>query len=113
VSSATDTTRQQLSSATDQARQGARAASDWFSSILRENPLALGVAALAAGALFGLSLPSTRIEGEYMGEARDHLVEGAKSAAQEAAGKVQRVTQEAGRTLKEAAQKEGLTSGES
>jgi ElaB/YqjD/DUF883 family membrane-anchored ribosome-binding protein len=113
VSSAADTTRQQLTSATDQARQGARVASDWFSSTLQENPLALGVAALAAGALFGLTLPSTRIEGEYMGEAREHLVESAKSVAQETAEKVQRVTQEAGRTLKEAAEKEGLTAGES
>lgn len=113
VSSAADTTRQQLSSATDQARQGARVASDWFSSTLHENPLALGVAALAAGALFGLSLPTTRIEGEYLGEVRDHLVEGAKSVAQEAAEKVQRVTQDAGRTLIDTAQKEGLTVDES
>ncbi len=112
VSSAADTTRQQLTTATDQARQGARVASDWFTNTLQENPLALGVAALAAGALFGLTLPTTRIEGEYMGEAREHLVESAKSVAQETADKVQRVAQEAGRTLKDAAEKEGLTAGE-
>ena len=34
----------------------------------------------------------------------------AKSVASEAAGKVQHVAEEAGKTLKDAAQKEGLTS---
>jgi hypothetical protein len=67
---------------------------------------------LAAGAIVGLSLPTTRVENEYLGEARDRLVGQAKSAAHEAAEKVQRVTSEAGRTLKDAAQKEGLVTGQ-
>ncbi len=109
ASSAADSTRQQFNQVSDSARQGARVASDRFNSTLKDNPIALGVAALAAGALVGLSLPTTRVEGEYMGEARDRLVDQAKSVAHEAAEKVQRVTGEAGRTLKDAAQKEGLT----
>ena len=108
ANSAVDATRQQLSYVTDQARHGAEVATDRFQTTLEESPLALGVAALAAGAILGLSLPSTQIEGEYMGKARDQVVDRAKSVAQETAQKVQRVTEEAGRTLKDAAQKEGL-----
>ena len=74
--------------------------------------MTLGIAALAAGALVGLSLPTTRVEGEYMGEARDRLMDQAKSVAQDTADKVQRVAGEAGRTFKDAAQKEGLVTGE-
>jgi ElaB/YqjD/DUF883 family membrane-anchored ribosome-binding protein len=108
---AIDATRRQLHDVSGQTRQGARVASDRFKSTLQDNPMALGFAALAAGALVGLSLPTTRVEGEYMGEARDRLVDQAKSVAEDAVGKVQRVTEEAGRTFKDAAQKEGLVSG--
>jgi ElaB/YqjD/DUF883 family membrane-anchored ribosome-binding protein len=112
ASSAVDTTREQFSHVSEQARHGAQVATDQFRSTLHDSPLALGIAALAAGAIVGLSLPSTRIEGEYMGEARDRVVDKAKSMAHEAGEKVQRVTEEAGRTLKDAAEKEGLTVGE-
>lgn len=73
--------------------------------------MTLGMVALAAGALAGMVLPTTRVESEYMGEARNRLVDQAKSVAQDAVEKVQRVAGEAGQTLKEAAQKEGLVSG--
>jgi ElaB/YqjD/DUF883 family membrane-anchored ribosome-binding protein len=112
ASSAVDTTREQFSNVSEQARHGAQVATDQFRSTLQDSPLALGIAALAAGAIVGLSLPSTRIEGEYMGEARDRVVDRAKSMAHDATEKVQRVTEEAGRTLKDAAQKEGLPVGE-
>lgn len=111
ASSAADTTRQQFTQVSEGAPEGVRVAGDRFNSTLQDNPIALGVAVLAAGALVGLSLPTTR-EGEYMGEARDRLVDQAKSMAREAAQKVQRVTEEAGRTLKEAAGKEGLAIGQ-
>jgi ElaB/YqjD/DUF883 family membrane-anchored ribosome-binding protein len=112
AASAADTTREQLNYVSDQARQGTRVAKDRFKTTLEDNPLALGVAVLAAGAIVGLTLPTTRVENEYMGEARDRLMGQAKSVAHEAAEKVQRVTGEAGRTLKDAAQKEGLMVGE-
>src|SRR5207302_455632 len=78
----------------------------------RARDVASGVAdkAREAGAIVGLALPTTRVEGEYMGETRDRLVDQAKTVAQEAVEKVQRVTEEAGRTLQDAAQKEGLVS---
>ena len=106
--SATDSARRQFHDVSKQARQGAQAASNLFSTTLQDNPMILGVAALAVGAVVGLTLPSTEVEGEYMGEARDKLVDQAKSVAQDAAQKVQRVTVEAGKTLKDAAEKEGL-----
>ena len=108
---AVDTTRQQLQGVTSQAQQGARAASGRFKNTLQENPMVLGIAALAAGALVGLTLPSTGIESEYLGQARDRLVDQAKSMAQEAAGKVGRVAGEASHTFQETAKKEGLVGG--
>ncbi len=109
VGSASDTLKTQVSAVSDQARQTAQTAGNRFQSTLQKNPMAVGIAALAAGAIIGLTLPSTDVEGEYLGEARDRLVNQAKSVAQEAAHKVQRVTEEAGRSVKDAAQKEGLT----
>jgi len=108
---AADSTRRQFHDVSDQARQGARVAGDWTKSTMQDNPMIMGLAALAVGAVVGASLPTTQVEGEYMGEARDKLVGQAKSVAHDAAEKVQRVTEEAGRTFKDAAQKEGLVSG--
>ncbi len=105
ASTLADTTREQMSHLSEEARYRARGASDMFSNTLQENPLALGVAALAAGALIGLVLPATRVESEYMGEARDQFVDKAKEVARETADKVQRVTEEAGRTLKAEAER--------
>jgi hypothetical protein len=98
ASSAAGTTREQFTNFSDQARQGTRIATDRFNTTLPENPMALGMAVRAAGAIFGLTLPATLVEGEYMGEARDRLVDQAKSLAQETAGKVQRATEQAGDT---------------
>lgn len=112
ASQAADATVQQWNQVSDQARHGAQVASDRFQITLQENPLALGVAALAAGAILGFSLPASRVENEYLGKAREQLMNRAKSAAQDTLEKVQRVTEEAGRTVKDAAQKEGLTVGE-
>jgi ElaB/YqjD/DUF883 family membrane-anchored ribosome-binding protein len=55
---------------------------------MRENPLTVGTVAIAAGAVVGLSLPRTRTEDAWMGEARDTLVERAQETAQQAVEKV-------------------------
>ncbi len=111
TSNAADTTRQQLHDVSDRARQGAQVAGERLRGTLQDNPMALGIAALAAGALVGLTLPGTSVEAEYMGDARDRFVGQAKSVAQDVVGKVQRVTEEAGETAKNVAQKEGLVAG--
>jgi ElaB/YqjD/DUF883 family membrane-anchored ribosome-binding protein len=59
--------------------------------LLRQNPLAIGAVAVAVGAAVGLAIPETRRENEWMGDARDSLVEQAQDAAQDAVEKVQRV----------------------
>jgi ElaB/YqjD/DUF883 family membrane-anchored ribosome-binding protein len=105
-------TREQVSRLSDQARQSSRNAGSLMKRLFQENPIAVGIAALAAGVIVGVAIPSTRLESEYMGEARDNLVGQAKSMANEAAGKVRRATEEVGRTLKDVAPKEVLA-GES
>ena len=55
---------------------------------MRENPLAYGVAAVAAGALMGTLMPRTEVEDEYLGEARDTLVESARELAGDTVHKI-------------------------
>jgi ElaB/YqjD/DUF883 family membrane-anchored ribosome-binding protein len=68
-------------------RQARSLRSRW-DDMLQDNPMALGVAALAAGALLGATIPATEVENEYLGEARDTVVESAKTLAENAAQKV-------------------------
>jgi hypothetical protein len=74
--------------------------------VLREQPLAVAVAGLAAGAAVAALFPSTEVEGRAFGRANEKLqdlAEDAGARAMEAAGK-------AGERLKSAAQERGLTS---
>ncbi len=52
--------------------------------MLHDNPLVLGVAAMATGAIVAAALPATELEQRYMGEASETIVESAKEAAQDA-----------------------------
>jgi hypothetical protein len=56
---------------------------------LRENPLALGAVAIAIGAAIGLSLPHTHVEDEWMGDAKDRLLQRAEGYAGEAIHKAE------------------------
>ena len=62
--------------------------------LLRENPLAVGAVAIAAGTAVGLILPTTRFETEYIGETSERLVDKAQEVAREAIDKVQNVAEE-------------------
>jgi len=83
-----------------------------FEQVLYETPLAVGAIALALGTAVGLAAPQTRQENEFMGEARDSLVEKAQEVAQDTVEKLQRVAgqvvDEAQSTAKEAAKEQGL-----
>jgi hypothetical protein len=73
--------------------------------VLREQPLAVAVAGLAAGVAVAALLPATRMENQAFGGARDALADAAGKAGErmmEAAGK-------AGERLKEAADERGLS----
>ena len=65
-----------------------------FGQVLRENPLAVGAVAVAAGTAVGLVLPSTRFESEYIGEASERLVDKAEDVARGALDKVQSAAQQ-------------------
>jgi len=74
--------------------------------VLREQPLAVAVAGLAAGAAVAALFPSTDIEDRAFGGAHEKLTDAAEKAGErvmDAAGK-------AGERLKSAAEERGLTS---
>ena len=79
-------------------------AHDKYDEYLEENPLALGAVALAVGAAVGLAIPSTRYEGQLMGEAREGLMNRAQEAAGSLVDKAKQVASEAGQTIKQEAQ---------
>lgn len=66
-----------------------RRAEQTFEGALHDNPLVFGAVAIAVGAAIGLALPNTRREDEWMGEAKDRLIERAESAAGQAIHKVE------------------------
>jgi ElaB/YqjD/DUF883 family membrane-anchored ribosome-binding protein len=57
--------------------------------MMRDNPLAAGAIAIAAGTAVGLLIPSTQMESEYIGETGERLVERVEDVARDALGKVQ------------------------
>ncbi|MBA3353629.1 MAG: DUF3618 domain-containing protein [Blastocatellia bacterium] len=74
-----------------------------YDQVLEDNPLALGALAVAVGAAVGFAIPSTRYEGQLMGEARENLVARAQDAAGSLVEKAKSVASEAGQTIKEEA----------
>ena len=90
----------------DQAQYQAYRARNWFERTMDENPLAIGLVAVAAGALAGMAVPETDHERMWMGPARDQLVEKAQDVAQTTADKAQRVAQQATDAAKDAAKDE-------
>lgn len=71
----------------DGARRVANQARNRWESMLNNNPMAIGIAALAAGAVIGASLPQTDVENEYLGETRDQLIDSAREVAHDAVEK--------------------------
>ena len=72
--------------------------------VLREQPLAVAVAGLAAGAAGAALFPSTEIENRALGGAHEKL----KEAAERAGEKVRDAAGKAGERLKSAAEERGL-----
>ena len=59
-----------------------------------ENPLGAGVIAVAAGAAIGMLLPTTEMERQTIGQARDQVVEQAESSVHQALDKVDQQVQQ-------------------
>jgi Protein of unknown function (DUF3618) len=66
-----------------------------FDRLLQENPIEVGVAALAVGTAIGLSMPGTAFENEHVGAARDAFVDRAQHLTQDAVRKAKGVVKEA------------------
>ena len=109
ASDLTERARSRASEVGDRARYQAQRARLGFWQRMEENPLGVGIAALAIGALAGLTIPSTRREDELMGETRDRLLDDAKELGREALDKGKQVASTAVETLKEEARHQGLT----
>jgi len=74
----------------EQVKSGARKV-----GVSKQNPLGLGIAALAAGFVVGTLLPSTNVEDERIGEMSDQVGEKAREAGQEALDRTKGVAREA------------------
>jgi hypothetical protein len=85
----------------DDARRGVQRAERGLQSTYRENPLALGAAALALGAVAGFALPRTNREDELLGGARDGVLRKAGDAAHRAAVSVSHLAESALDSLKQ------------
>ncbi len=105
----TKKTYKQVSKAGATAQDFAGSAQDQYEHYMEKNPLAVGAVVLALGAAAGFAFPSTRIESEYMGEARNNLLQKAEETARDAVGKVQQVAGQVTDTVKEEAKNQGLT----
>ncbi len=103
-------TAQQLGT---QVQYGARRARYSLEDALYETPLGIGAIALAVGVAVGLAAPSSDLENQVMGQARDSVVQKAQDTAQETMHQVQHVAEQTAtatrETAKQEAQKEGLT----
>ncbi|MFZ1754355.1 MAG: DUF3618 domain-containing protein [Caldilineaceae bacterium] len=62
---------------------------------IEDNPVLFGAVAFGVGALIAMMLPETRRENEWMGEAREQVLDTAKEAAQNVAQRAQTVVEEA------------------
>ena len=89
-----DTAASGLNQVKDSANQFATTVSSRFGQVLRDNPLAVGAVAVAAGTAVGLVLPSTKFENEYIGETSERLVDKAQEVARDALDKVQNAAQQ-------------------
>ena len=85
------------------ARRTTRRARNQFQRAMNENPLYVGAAAMAAGAMVGMAIPETERENELMGETRDNLVEGAQEMARDAASRVQQAATDAAKRVQDVA----------
>lgn len=87
----------------------ARRARRGISHAMEESPLSVGVAAFAAGLVGGLSIPSTRIEDEAMGEAKESVMHQAKETGRETMEEAKHVAVAAAEGAVHKAEEEDLT----
>ena len=87
-----DTTERLASGAHDAARatrRTGRQAQNQLQRLMRENPLMAGAAAAVIGAAVGMALPETERENEWLGDAKETVMDRAQDVARDAATAVQ------------------------
>ena len=84
ASDVADRARDTASDLAERAQYGAQRVEDRVGTLMSDNPLALGAVALIAGIGVGLALPQTERENEWMGDARDRVVDQAQDVARDA-----------------------------
>jgi ElaB/YqjD/DUF883 family membrane-anchored ribosome-binding protein len=90
-------------------QQGYRSGAEQLDMAMRDYPLALAIGFAAAGALFGVLLPRTRPEDEFMGEKSDQLVDASKEKGQELLERGKAVAEHVAETAMGEARQQGLT----
>ena len=102
VDDVTVRTRDAANRAQRQIGQYSRQAKTQLQYWMEHNPLAVGAVAMAVGAAVGLALPETRREQALMGDARDRVVDNAKSMASSAVDRATEAAQHIVGTAKDA-----------
>lgn len=89
-----------VSDVAQQVPRQARRAERAVGAAYMDNPLAVGAAVIAAGALLGMALPRTDREDALLGEARDQFLVSAKQAAHGALETVQHMGEDAAQNVR-------------
>jgi ElaB/YqjD/DUF883 family membrane-anchored ribosome-binding protein len=90
-------------------QQGYRSGAEQLEMAMREYPLAVAIGFAAAGALFGVLLPRTRPEDEFMGEKSDQLLDATREKGQEFLERGKAVAERVAETAIGEAHQHGLT----
>jgi ElaB/YqjD/DUF883 family membrane-anchored ribosome-binding protein len=99
MGSAATSARDLANRAYTKAEEYGNAAYDTYDHYIEENPLAVGAAAFALGAVVGLAIPSSRYEGELMGETRDEILKKAQDKGSMILEKTRHLVDEAADTV--------------
>ena len=91
----TDRARETMNQARYATQRTTRRAQNQLQRMLNDNPLLVGAAAMVIGAAIGAALPETERENEWMGDARDTVIDRAQEMAHNAVGTVQEVAADA------------------
>ena len=95
ASRAADNAQEQIRCVARQAQVRGREMGQSIQRSFYDNPLAFGLGVVAVGVALGLVFPSTELENEWMGEARDRLASKAQEAAHGALDKVDELAHKA------------------
>jgi ElaB/YqjD/DUF883 family membrane-anchored ribosome-binding protein len=80
--------------------------------LAQENPLGLGIGAVALGFLAGLAVPSTRVEDERLGPVADQVKDKVRETGQEALDRGKQVAHEAASTAADTAKEQTQEHGQ-